>query len=199
VKLLPAQIDALRELINIGVGKAAAVLSEMVACHITLQVPYIKMLSKTNLQQEIQGLGMDRFAAVKLGFHGSFTGTAALVFPPESALKLAQVLTNEEPGTQDLDEVMVGTISEVGNIIINGVMGSISNILKQHINYSLPTYVEDVIGNLLHMHYAHTETAIIFAHTQFTIEQLEIEGNIILLFETRSFDALISAIDNDLC
>ena len=199
MNLLPAQIDALRELINIGVGKAAAVLSEMIECHITLQVPYIKMLTKTTLLEEIQGIGQDRFAAVKLGFHGSFTGTAALVFPPDSAIKLVTVLTNEEAGTPDLDAVMAGTLSEVGNIVINGVMGSISNVLKQHINYSLPAYIEDVIVNLLHTQDLNADTAIILAHTQFTIEQLQIEGNIILLFETRSFDALVAAIDKDLC
>lgn len=199
MNLKPDQIDALKELINIGVGKAAAVLSEMIECHITLQVPFIKILTRDTLQQEIESLGLDRISAVKQGFKGSFTGTAALVFPPDSASKLVNVLTNEGPGTPDLDSVMAGTLSEVGNIVINGVMGSIANVLKQHINYSLPTYMEDVIGNLLDTHEVHHYTAFILATTQFIVEQLHIQGNIILIFETGSFDALIAAIDQDSC
>ncbi len=143
------QIDALRELINIGVGKAASVLNDMVNCHITLQVPYIKILSPESLKDEMEELGKFRVSAVRLGFKGPFSGSAALVFPPDSASKLVAVLTEEESKTSDLDSLRIGTLSEVGNIVINGVMGSISNVLEQSINYSLPNYIEDSIENLL--------------------------------------------------
>lgn len=197
MRLKPEEIDALKELINIGVGKAAAVLSEMVNCHINLQVPYIKILTPGELQAEIEELGKQHIAAVQLGFKGPFSGSAALVFPPDSASKLVAVLTGEEPGTLDLDSVRAGTLSEVGNIVINGVMGSIANVLKQQLNYSLPNYTEDRIENLLALNDLDPAITVILARTRFSIEQLHIEGDIILIFELGSFDALIAAINQD--
>lgn len=198
MNLTASHIDALKELINIGVGKAAGVLSEMVNCHIRLQVPFIKILTPQALKNEMEELGRYRVAAVQLNFKGLFAGSAALVFPPDSASKLVSVLTGEEPGTPDIDSVRAGTLNEVGNIVINGVMGSIANVLKQHINYSLPNYIEDNIDNLLTSNKSETDKTVLLARTRFTIEQLHIEGDIILIFEVGSFDALLTAIDQDL-
>ncbi len=105
------------------------------------------------------------------------------------------VLTGEEIGTPDLDSVRAGTLSEVGNIVLNGIMGSFGNILDQHISYSIPTYVEDTIDNLLALNGATINPIVILARTRFKIEQLQVEGNIILLFEVGSFDALVAAVD----
>jgi len=191
------QLDALRELINIGIGRAAKVLSEMVNARILLQVPFIKLLTPENLRREMGHLGEGLLAAVRLGFKGPFSGTAALVFPPDSASKLVAILTGEGMGTPDLDSVRVGTLSEVGNIVINGVMGSIANVLKLQINYTLPTYTEDNIENLVTPTDAVPDATVVLAHTRFTVEQRHIEGDIILIFELGSFSALMNAINTD--
>ncbi len=188
-------LDILKELINIGVGRAAGALSEMVNCKVGLQVPFIKLFTPQQLRQEMEEFARSRISVVKLGFVGPFSGTAALVFPFEGASKLVAVLTEEEPGTHDLDSVRVETLSEVGNIVVNGVMGSIGNVLNKRIVYSLPQYAEDSVNNLLLSESMTDGTAILLARTHFIIQQLRIEGDIILLFSAGSFDALLSAID----
>jgi chemotaxis protein CheC len=198
MNLSPEQIDALKELINIGVGRAAGVLSSMIHCRISLQVPFIKILSLEGLQDEVTLIGHDRLSAVKLGFRGSFAGTAALVFPPDSAAKLVSLLVSEEPHIPDLDSVRVGTLNEVGNIVINGVMGSIANVLKQRIDYSLPAYTEESLEHMLKADIVEDNIMVLLARTHFTVEQCMIEGDIILIFESKSFGALVAAIDRDL-
>lgn len=195
-QLTEEQIDALQELINIGVGRAASILNEMLDSPIILQVPSVKVLDLKQLQQEL----IDRFAdsqlaTVQLSFTGSFSGTAELVFPTESASALVALLTGEEPGTPDLDLVKSGTLSEIGNIVINGVMGSIGNLLKQHMKYALPIYTENSIEKLLALENYSDSTVFILARASFTIEQLELIGDIILIFETSSFNVLIEAIE----
>ncbi|BCL36640.1 chemotaxis protein CheX [Nostoc sp. MS1] len=189
------QLDALQELINIGVGRAANLLNEMLDSHIHLAIPFVKVLSATQAYQELASRFHDNsLSSVKLGFTGSFYGTAGLIFPTESASKLVSVLTGEEAGSADLDAVKIGTLSEIGNIVINGVMGSISNVLQQHMNYTLPVYLEDTITNLL-LTSNGNESKILLAQAHFTIEQLKIIGDIILIFEVSTFDALIDAIN----
>jgi chemotaxis protein CheC len=195
MKPTPEQIDVLKELINIGVGRAAGMLNDMLQSRVQLQVPYVKIFSPLTLKEEIGDLGGDKLATVRLTFKGPFSGIASLVFPPDSANKLVDVLTGEEPGFADLDSIRIGTLTEVGNIILNGVMGSMGNVLQQHINYSVPAYLEDKIEGLLLSESMHTNTTILLAHTRFSIEQLQIEGDIILLFEVGAFDALLAAVD----
>ena len=195
MNITPEQTDALRELMNIGVGRAAGVLNEMVGFRVLLQVPFVKALSPPDLKKDAGEMGRYRVSAVRLGFEGLFSGTAALVFPPDSACKLVSVLTGEEPGTPDLDSVRAGTLMEVGNIVINGVMGSISNLLKEHISYSLPAYIEDTVESLLTAGAGSEKSTVLLVRTRFMIQQLQIEGDVILLFEVGCFEKLLSAID----
>ncbi|MFH7030126.1 MAG: chemotaxis protein CheC [Heteroscytonema crispum UTEX LB 1556] len=201
-KITEEQRDALQELINIGVGRAASMLNEMVDSRILLEIPFVNVFNAAELRQELAKLFKDDcFAAVRLSFTGSFSGTADLVFPTESASTLVAVLTGEEPGTPDLDAVKIGTLSEIGNIVINGIMGSISNVLKQRLNYTIPVYLEDKIENILLLSNnisISDQTIFLLAQARFTIEQLEMMGDIILIFEMSSFDALIGAINQEL-
>ncbi|MFN6559233.1 MAG: chemotaxis protein CheX [Nostoc sp. ChiSLP01] len=192
------ELDALQELINIGVGRAASLLNEMVDSHIQLQIPLVKVLTVSDAYQELAPRFHDEsLATVRLGFTGSFYGTAGLIFPTDSASTLVSVLTGEEPGSADLDAVKISTLSEIGNIVINGVMGSLTNVLKQHVNYTLPIYLEDTIENLL-LSTDENNSKILVAQARFAIEQLEILGDILLIFLVGTFDVLINAINEEL-
>jgi chemotaxis protein CheC len=193
-QLTEEQIDALEELINIGVGRAASLLNDMIGSPIRLEIPFIQVFTIQDLQQElITRFNSDYLATVRLGFTGSINGSAELVFPTESASTLVSVLTGEDLGSPDLDAVKIGTLTEVGNIVINGVMGSLGNLLKQRMNYLLPTYTEDTVENLFAT--VDDDSTIVLAQASFTIEQLQLIGDIILIFELQTFDRLIAAIE----
>ncbi len=196
IQLSEVQIDTLKELINIGVGRAAGVLNDLVKFRVSLQVPFVKVLSHRELQEEMKALGRLHVTAVKLGFTGPFFGIAALVLPSDSATRLVVVLTGEEPNDPELGTLRASTLSEVGNIVLNGVMGSIGNVINQRIHYSIPLYVEDTIENLLMVERLGDNPTVILVRTHFMIQELKIEGDIILIFGVGSFDALISAIDS---
>ena len=198
--LTAEQLDALQEFINIGVGRAASLLTEMVDARILLQIPTLRIYQVKHLRQElVKQFASQKFSAVRLDFSGCLNGSAELVFPTESAAALVSILTREDPNSPDLDAVKIGTLSEIGNIIINGVMGSISNLLRHQLNYKIPSYLENTIDNLLLSDYPVTDgTVFLLAQARFTIEEMEIIGDIILIFEMRSFDTLLEAIDREL-
>lgn len=196
MKLTARQLDALQELVNIGIGQAAGILNDMIDSPIRLQIPYLQILSPTDVQEQLEiHLNGEQIASVQLKFTGSFGGIAQLVFPTNSAAMLVTMLTGEEIGSHDLDSVKIGTLSEVGNIVINGVMGAISNVLQQRLNYSIPSYTEGTIATLLTSGGLSTDTVVLLAQTRFIIEKLHIEGDIILIFNVNSFDTLLTAIN----
>ena len=195
------EIDALRELINIGVGRAAGALNDMVGAHVELRVPSVRLVSTADIGEIIRSIEEKTLAAVRLGFSGEIEGTAELVFPADSASKLVALLTGEELGAPDLDSLRAGTLTEVGNILLNGVMGSITNVLEQRISYQLPTYSEETPEDLFRAVRSQADGAVLLAKTQFlvaqshfSLEQEKIEGEVTLLFGMGSFQSLVKRI-----
>ena len=192
--MTPGQIDAFRELINIGVGRAASTLNDMLDTRIHLEVPFIRVLEIDDLVKETEELRTPATCAVQLTFRGDFSGVASLLFPTDSAAKLVAILTADDPEPLDFDAVRVGALNEVGNIVLNGVMGSIANVLKQRMKYSIPTYTENPIDKLLSQNDVDLNPRVLWAQTRFRILEHKIVGDIILLFKVGSFEALLSAI-----
>jgi len=195
VELTADEIDALNELINIGVGSAAGMLNEMIQFPIQLQIPDVELISAKELRSELKKrFGIEPLSAVQLGFSGSFSGSAQLLFPTESAVNLVSVLTGEEKGSPDLDSLKISTLSEVGNMVINGIMGSIGNILDQPLDYAVPYYAEEEIEELLLKEPSLDYGSVLLAPTHFSIEELQIQGDILLFFDVGSFQMLLKAI-----
>jgi chemotaxis protein CheC len=197
MNLRPEHIDALKELINIGVGRAAGVLNQMVHSHIVLQIPMVRVLTVGELRQVLPGMVGESVAAVQLGFEGDFEGEAELIFPPASAMRLVSLLTGEQEGSVDLDAARAGTLNEVGNIVLNGVMGSVVNVLHQRLTFGLPTYFEDRPEHLIGAR-DDREVTVVLATARFGVVDCQIEGDILVVFETGAFDRLIVAIDKTL-
>ncbi len=195
MELTADELDALKELINIGVGNAAGMLNEMIQFPIKLEIPDIELLSSRDLQIELkERFGIELLSVVQLAFSGSFSGSAQLLFPTESAVNLVSVLTGEDKASPDLDSLKISTISEVGNMVINGVMGSISNILDQPLDYAVPYYAEEEIEELLLKEQSLDHGTVLLAPAHFSIEELQIQGDIMLFFDVGSFKLLLNAI-----
>ena len=195
MRLLPSQVDSLKEMVNIGVGHAAGVLNAMLNSRVKLHVPVVEMMSHEELQTKIQSMGNGNLSSVRLGFKGPFSGNASLVFPADGAIKLVSILTGSEPGSRDLDAMRVGTLTEVGNIVLNGVMGAIGNELKLHVFYSVPIYVDNPFEVILSPSQAEVDAYVVWVQTSFTLETESIAGDIILVFDVGSLDLLLEAVN----
>jgi chemotaxis protein CheC len=195
MRLTPDQVDALKEMVNIGVGHAAGVLNAMLNSRVQLQVPVVEMMSYEELQSKIQKMSRGNLSSVRLGFKGPFSGNASIVFPAEGAVKLVSILTGIEADSDALNEMRVSTLTEVGNIVLNGVMGAIGNELKLHVFYSLPIYLDDPLEVLLSSAQTQFDANVVWVQTSFTIESESIVGDIILVFEVGSLNMLLEAVN----
>ncbi len=184
------QIDTFKELINIGVGKSTSLLNEMIQMPIRLSIPIIRITRLADLSKEFNNLENAHLASIRLGFEGAFSGIAEIVFPSESAANLVSLLTGEEKGTPELDAVRAGTLNEVANVLLNGVLGSIGNLLEESFSYSLPSFREDKLKDLLVYEDLPDDTIVLFGETHFDVADLQVEGDIIILMELPAFENL---------
>lgn len=193
--LTAEQMDALREMVNIGVGRAAGVLNAMLRSHITLHLPIVQVMQRTELQSKIFEMSKGVFSAVRIGFKGPFTGSASLIFPAISAAKLVDLLTQDETASMDMDAIRIGTLTEVGNIVLNGVMGAIGNELQQRMFYSVPIYIEDPMNTLFKEKNPDDTATVIWIQTRFVSQEQQIEGEIVILFGAGAMDLLMTAVN----
>jgi chemotaxis protein CheC len=192
--LTELQLDALKEVINIGVGYAAGSLNELVGTPISLRVPDVDVLDLDNARTRVAAFGWSRVASVHLAFSGALKGNVALVFPYDNAVKLVSLLTGDEGSNPDVDGIRAATLEETGNIILNGVVGSVSNLLQGQTSFSIPYYSEQ--GGLP-TRFAGVEAGahVVLARARFGVAQHEIEGEIFLFFEMGALESLVDALN----
>jgi len=190
----PEQLDALQELLNIGVGRAAGSLNQMLEKPIRLHIPFLQLGKMEELSKEVQKMKDTTLSSVQLPFKGTFSGASCLLFPTESAKALVIALTGETEDLDTMDSLRESTLTEIGNIVLNGVMGSLANLLNHQIIYSVPFYQETSIQGLLQPTPSDSSEIILWAQTQFTIEEYDLTGDIMLMFGIPDLGLLINAV-----
>ncbi len=189
------QLDALKELINIGVGKGAEVLNSILNSHIDLSVPFVRIVSKKEFPEELQKISRGNLASVDQGFKGMFNGTTQLVFSAESASKLVSALTGDIDFTEDFDTIRSGTMCEVGNVVLNGVMGSLSNMFETDLTYTVPNFREGTVQKVFNPADEKIDSLILLARTNFSVQELEINGDLVLYFEFGALETILMALE----
>lgn len=196
VDLGPDHVDALEELVNIGVGRAAGVLNHMLSSHVRVHVPEVREVAPGEALALLESIGGDRLATVGQSFDGRFSGAAGLVIPPDAATRLVGLLTGEDHGGDELDAMRSGTLSEVGNIMLNCVMGSISNVLGEHLDYGLPSFTEATPAEVLALLLPRSGVeSLVACAARFDVAAHVIRGEVVLIFGSGSVAGLRGAID----
>ncbi|MEM9484796.1 MAG: response regulator [Cyanobacteria bacterium P01_F01_bin.116] len=181
-------IDKLQYLIGLGSDTASGTLTDLTGSTIQFQSPTVETMTAQSLQQLLQGrFGNDPICAAQLPFTGSLNGTSQLFFPQASADSLTEMLTGEAPGSSEFDVLKEEALTEVGNIVLNSVMGAMSNALDQQLAFAVPIYQEATIEELTQALAQDINAVIILAQTHFNIEDLQISGDIILFFRMQLF------------
>ncbi len=197
MKLHKDDIDALTEVINIGVGKAANSLNEIMEHHVSLQVPRVEIISEDDFKFNDHIMVEESISSIHQKFDGEFSGSASLFFPETSAKNLVSNVTGDEMLSEDMDSIRSSTLLEIGNIVINAILGTITNLLKSSVNFYLPEYHggREIRKVVLSAIPPKNSKVIVKAETVFNLKELEITGFILLIFEVKAIEQLIKMIE----
>ncbi len=141
--LTDLQRDAISELMNIGMGRAASALSQMAHDEVQLSVPLVDLVPVNNMTQFLHAQTLDAITAVKQQFSGVFWGEALLLFPEAQRLERARILLQDMVSLERMADMEQEAFMELGNIILNACLGSLANLLSSEISSSLPILVQD--------------------------------------------------------
>jgi len=191
------QIDHLKEIINIGIGRSANTLNKVVQNRVILKVPIVQIIKISELNDKIGYSGDNLLSVISMNFNGELTGKVELVFPSPSAVKIVDILTNTVSPNNEMDHLRTGTLNEVGNIVLNSLIGTLGNLLKTRFKFSIPRFKECSINDVS-TDIGSLSDYVIFAETHFSVKDVNIEGTFILFFELRSIDQFIELLNKSM-
>lgn len=187
VPLEDLERDALGELSNIAMAKAANSLRQMIQSEVLLAVPSVDILTSGTAAQLVAKPDNPKLVAVRQDFAGAFSGKALLIFPERNSLELVRAVVGRELPLEDIVDLEDEALAETGNIILNSWVATIANLLKSALKMSLPVVIR---GDSNHMFENADAGLVLFLHIKFEIRQKEIRGYVALLMDIPSLDEL---------
>ena len=196
--LTDQETDALTELINIAFARTGAALSDLTGHRVLLEPPSVALHLTSELHRQLSRFVPGEVAWIHQVFEGPVAGDALLLLNYDGAVQLTELLTDETPATNRLDESAREVLTEVGNILLNACLGVFGNILKVHVGFSVPRLrlnnVDEVIQWLNEGQEELRYALVIF--TKFQIRDSEVNGFLVLVLSMSAFDRLVTELDN---
>jgi chemotaxis protein CheC len=141
--------DAISEVFNIGISRSAASLSEMVGKEVLLSVPSLSISQFSEAVAELSS-SSGNISGVLEEFDGSVAGNAILLFPHDKTMELMKLIYPPEMTDDILLEMEDDTMSEIGNILLNATLSSLSEILDEEILNQIPKTISGSVEDVLH-------------------------------------------------
>ena len=187
--------DVLKELGNIGAGNATTALSQMIQCKIDMAVPQVQLLEFKELGAAMGGEEVV-MAGIYLAIDGDIKGSIMFLLEKNAAKHLVSKLMGMESQEDDLSEMELSALKEVGNIITGAYLNSLSSITNLTIFPSVPDLTVDMAGAILSVpaiEFAALGDRMLMIQTQF-FDEMVLDGYFILIPDLESYDKILKAL-----
>ncbi len=189
------QHDALVEIFNIGVGHAASAMSEIVNEEVTMSVPSISFLNRSDAAALLGNKERSRVCGVSQHYQGAFATDAILMFPEDKSLDIVRLMVGESVPLQELTEMEQEAMSEIGNIILNSCVGTLANIFSQELSGSLPVYHVGTSEEILTATGGQGDSIVLMLHIDFILEKHQIHGYVAFVLDISALQDLREQVD----
>lgn len=125
------QLDALKEIGNIGGGNAATALSQILGKRVSIRIPTIRFLSLDELSgSEFLMKPEELSIAVSLKILGRLQGAMLVLFPKRDALLMIDILTQRESGSTEIfTTIDESALSETAHILCCSYLNAVGELL----------------------------------------------------------------------
>jgi len=198
-QLKDIQLDALKEVANIGACHAATALSELTGEKVMVNVPVIQI----NPIEEVFSLVAkpnEVVASVLIYFLGDMTGRTLLLFPQEAAWHLTDCLMRQPLGTTNkFGELEESALKEVSNVLTCAYMNSLGDLLGLVVVPSVPSMAVDMASAVLEavsLEFSSDKDMVVCIKTEFRFveKNTTLYGYFLLLPDPASLEVILNAI-----
>ena len=197
MNLTAEQIDSLEEFINIAFSRTASSLSEITGHRVLLDVPKVEVYPIDEVAVNLERFLPGDVASIHQPFDGAIAGDAFLILSHDGAVRLTDLLTDEESHSEQLDESAREVLTEVGNILLNACLGMFGNVLKVHVGFAVPNLhlesLSELIDTVQKEHNGLTHAIVVY--TSFRIRESSIRGYLVLVLSVVALNRLVLEIE----
>src|ERR1700748_593688 len=194
--LTELQLDALTELVNIGVSRAATSLRELVGAQVHLSVPTVSLVGRGKAIAILAERETNNLVAVHQVFEGDITGRALLIFPETKSLELVRAITGGDLPLEDIIELEQEALAETGNVLLNSCLATIANMLHRSLKMSLPEVLHGDAATFFNLAPPpEAGDVVMFLFINFAVRERDISGYIAMIMDLPSLTILIHLLD----
>lgn len=196
LQLTEAQRDALTELGNIGISRAARQLSVLMNEPIRIAVPRVELCTAEEAARQLDPQG-GSLACIYQRMSGELVGRIALLLPTRDSHLLFQNLLGSSAALQGLDlrAYEHEAMTEIGNILISSCVSAMADMLNMRIDVSVPHFAEASAQSLLgDAGEVGPGQPALLIHARLTAAERELEGAILLLLSAAAAERVMQAI-----
>ena len=203
IKLTPFQLDSLKELGNIGSGNAITALSQLLNTRVEVSLTSLELIPFWKLPDELGGRDTEVFGILS-DIEGNQNLSILQIFTKESIINVINYLSGENIDINninqlsDLNDVILSTISEVGNILAGHYANALADLMEIALVPSVPNLSFDSLGAIMDSVIARSAKILdlmIMINTKMNIEDLHIKGIIVFLPEVETLNSLFKALN----
>jgi len=191
------QLDALREIGNIGSGNAATALSDMLERSVSINVPTIKVLDYETVVNNLGG-PETLLVGILLSLSGDVQGMMMFLLNKEFAhTVLNSLLGTDYCEMSSLDDMSQSAILEVGNIMAASYVNAIASLTNLRIDISVPNMCFDMVGAIMSVpaiYYANISDKIILIEDEFGHVNRDMSSHILLIPEVESLQKIMESL-----
>lgn len=195
--LSPIQLDALREIGNVGAGNSATALSQIINKRIDMNVPKVALVPIESVPDLVGGPDTI-VVGVFLRIYGKAPGNVLFLLPQKSAFYLVDTLMGREHGTTTkLDFMDESALMEIGNILSGAYLNAFFNFTHISMLPSIPAMAMDMAGAILNVvlvQLGQMGDQAMVIETEFLAEDDGISGHFFLVPDPGSLEILIKAV-----
>ncbi|MCF6463314.1 chemotaxis protein CheC [Clostridium sp. Cult1] len=187
-------IDVLKEIGNIGSGNAVTALASMLAKRIDMKVPKVRIMEFNDVAEMLGG-EEKLVVGIYLNLGSDIEGNIMFILDLNSALNLTNMLLSREDN--ELDDIAMSALSEVGNILASSYVNSLSSLTDLKITVSVPSLAVDMAGAILSVpaiQFGLIADQVLFIETIFEEGENFVHGNLFLLPDMDSFEKILSSL-----
>lgn len=197
LKLSAEQLDALREIGNVGAGNSATALSQIINRRIDMTVPQVAIMPLDDVPNVVGGPEA-MVVGVFLRVYGLAPGSVLFLLPHDSAFYLIDMLLGKERGsTKTLDFMDESALMEIGNILSGAYLNALSHFTRLTLLPSIPALAMDMAGAILNVvlvQLGQMGDHALVIETEFLSEDDGIKGHFFLIPDPGSLNTILSAV-----
>jgi len=187
-QLTSLEEDLLKELFNLGVGTAGASLSRMVKQEVLLSVPEVRFEESQALVKILSD--ESNIVTISQYIKGPFDAKSMLLFPEHGGLEVVRQMLGAHLTDETLAELQEEALTEIGNIVLNACIGSISKTLHTSFDVEIPRFCTAHRENLLQLNNLIDSDAILLINIDMMLKASDIKGYLVFVFNPTSLTNL---------